>query len=346
MDKYGENLIFLISQPRSGSTLLQHILGSHPEIHTLPEPWFMLHLVYGTRKSGIRTEYNAGFAQRALEDFLRELTEGEEVFIVGVRKMANYLYERALEGTGKELFLDKTPRYYLIIPELYRIFPRAKFIFLIRNPLSVLSSIIETNFRGVWHGLFTTDRKHDILTAPDLILKGIEHLGDKGIVVHYESLVMKPEETVSEVCEKIEVKFIPDMIKYGDRVQFSGDVLVDPKSIYKHEAPVTDYVNLWQKKFDTEQKIYIAKKYLSTLGPEVVERLGYSYSDLMSALDTLSFKKDPYIIHWNILMMSSQERSRWDNFRIQLLSSLHGRGLRETLRITFLRFFRQVRHPF
>lgn len=38
----GENLIFLISQPRAGSTMLQKVLGSHPEIHTVSEPWVAL----------------------------------------------------------------------------------------------------------------------------------------------------------------------------------------------------------------------------------------------------------------------------------------------------------------
>lgn len=337
-----KRLIFLISQPRSGSTLLQHILGSHPEVHTLPEPWFMLHLVYGMRKSGMRTEYDVGAANKALKNFLKQLPEGESAYLSGIRKMASYLYEQALQNTEKVVFLDKTPRYYLIIPELYRIFPRAKFIFLIRNPLSVLSSIIETNMRGLWHGIFTTDRKHDILTAPNLILKGVEQLGNKAIVVHYESLVTKPDQSVHEVCEKLDLKFAPSMITYGNKVKFNGDVFVDPKSIYKHETPVIDYVNNWQKKFNTEQKIYIAREYLSALGPEVVENLGYSYHDLKKALDTLSYKKDPYTISWNTLMLSPQERHWWDHFRIQFLSSLHSRGLGETLSIAFLRTFRNV----
>ena len=38
-----KNLIFIISPPRSGSTLLQRILNNSSEIETTSEPWFLLH---------------------------------------------------------------------------------------------------------------------------------------------------------------------------------------------------------------------------------------------------------------------------------------------------------------
>ena len=57
--KQGENLIFIISQPRAGSTLLQRILGGHPEIHTAAEPWIMLHPLYALKSKGCSAEYNA-----------------------------------------------------------------------------------------------------------------------------------------------------------------------------------------------------------------------------------------------------------------------------------------------
>jgi hypothetical protein len=48
MDKRqeGENFIFLISQPRAGSTMSQRILGSHPNIYTVSEPWILLGPLY------------------------------------------------------------------------------------------------------------------------------------------------------------------------------------------------------------------------------------------------------------------------------------------------------------
>jgi len=70
-EKYlGEDLIFIISQPRSGSTLLQRILGGHPEIQTSAETWLLLHPTYAFRDSGIETEYDSRFSAQGVEEFL------------------------------------------------------------------------------------------------------------------------------------------------------------------------------------------------------------------------------------------------------------------------------------
>ena len=46
-DEYlGENLIFIISQPRSGSTLLQRMLSGNKDIKASAETWLMLHPLY------------------------------------------------------------------------------------------------------------------------------------------------------------------------------------------------------------------------------------------------------------------------------------------------------------
>ena len=106
----GDNLIFLISQPRAGSTLLQRMLATHPEIYTTSEPWLMLHPLYALRPEGYEAEYNADWAQSAVRDFLQALPGGEDEYLEGVRRMYTYLYERAFAGSGKRYFLDKTPR--------------------------------------------------------------------------------------------------------------------------------------------------------------------------------------------------------------------------------------------
>src|SRR5688572_30624716 len=37
----GQSLAFLMGVPRSGTTLLSHLLDSHPQIASPPEPWLM-----------------------------------------------------------------------------------------------------------------------------------------------------------------------------------------------------------------------------------------------------------------------------------------------------------------
>ena len=48
---------FIISQPRAGSTLLQRLLATHPQIQTIGEPWLAIPFVYALREKGVTAEY-------------------------------------------------------------------------------------------------------------------------------------------------------------------------------------------------------------------------------------------------------------------------------------------------
>ena len=161
----GEGLIFLLSQPRCGSTMLQRILGGHPDVHTVAEPWLMLtpfDACYKGREIYERLEMES--LHCAHQDFLSTFPRGQEEFIAAVRRMYGYLYERALEASGKRLFLDKTPRYYWIIPELVATFPAARFLILLRNPMAVVSSILQTRIARRW--IYLREWKGDLIDAP------------------------------------------------------------------------------------------------------------------------------------------------------------------------------------
>lgn len=280
------HLIFLISQPRSGSTMLQHILGAHQDIQTLPEPWFMLNFAYMYRSKGLEAEYNAKYAYLAFRDFLKRIPQGQESYFEAIRRAAYFLYSKPLESSTKKFFLDKTPRYYFILPELYRFFPKAKFIILIRNPIAVFSSILETNLRGNWSKLFElVDRKCDLLDAPRLILKSIQPPRENTTIVKYEEIVADPVRTISYLCDRLDIIFDPNMIEYASKLKFTETTFVDPKSIYKHVAPVKCYMDEWKTRLDTAQKVYMARSYLTFLGEEVINRLGYSYEEVKKALN-------------------------------------------------------------
>src|SRR5688500_15750036 len=61
--------LFLLSLPRSGSTLAQRILAAHEAIATASEPWILLPYLYTLRERGAYAEYNHRVLVRAVEDF-------------------------------------------------------------------------------------------------------------------------------------------------------------------------------------------------------------------------------------------------------------------------------------
>ncbi len=322
MDARGGQLLLLISQPRSGSTLLQHILASHSDVHTLPEPWLMLHPLYALRDSGLQAEYGQRYARLAFREFLGHLPDGEQAYIDAVRTMALGLYQQALEPSGKNFYLDKTPRYYFIIPELRRVFPEAKIVLLVRNPLAVLSSIVDVNLGGDARRLAQEDRRHDILTAPGLMREAMQDLEGPMAVVRYEQLVAEPERTVRDMCEQIDLPFEPTMLQYGDKVKFEGTTWVDPKSIYRHDRPVADYADAWRKRINTAQMCHVATSYLQALGRDTIEGLGYDYDEMASQLRSMDRGARVLVVPWRIIIEPAGTRNRRERFALWAISLL------------------------
>lgn len=306
----GENLIFIVSQPRSGSTLLQRVLAGHPEIQTSAETWMMLHPVYALRTSGIETEYNSRFAHQGMLEFLEHYTDGEEVHLDAIREWARVIYGNALRKGGKTCFLDKTPRYFFIIPELYRLFPKARFIFLIRNPMAVLASELSTYVNGDWKvlGIF----RPDLIHAPQYLLDGIQLLGDNAITIRYEDFVSDPERSITALCSQLGITYHDSMLNYDKTPKPMGS-MNDPVGIDQHTRPSSASVNKWRNMANDPQALHFATSYLKALGPQVIEALGYDYDGIRNSLD--GGKPEPRrnadIFPWDIAV---RPESEW-NFR-------------------------------
>ena len=327
----GENLIFLISQPRAGSTLVQRILAVHPDIYTTSEPWLMLHPLYTLRPEGYKAEYGERLAWRAVQGFLQAMPRGEAEYIEGVRRMHTYLYECALASSGKRCFLDKTPRYYFIIPELYRAFPKAHYIILLRNPLAVLCSVLKTWGKEDWFSLY--GYKSDLIRAPRLLLEGAELLGRRGVIVRYEQLVTDPEGQVRRMCDMLGVDFVRVMVEYGrhDLPDWSfGDV----EGIYEHVRPALENAQKWVQMLRDPEVWRLANDYLHLLGRETIEQMGYPYEELRQVLET---HRSHWISPWPtfplawFLRESVKGRKRWMHSVSVLMMSLRWRGVWGTL---------------
>lgn len=291
-----DRLIFLISQPRAGSTMLQRILGGHPQVHTTAEPWLMLHPVYALREEGHEAEYGARTAYRALQDFLATLDGDEAHYLAALQTMGLHLYGTACQQADKRYFLDKTPRYFLIIPELAQIFPEARFILLRRNPLAVLASILHTWVQGDWIRLA---RHYDnLVLAPRLLLEGAELLGERAIVVQYERLVEEPASRMAALCARLGLAFEPDMIDYGARPAFEGRY-GDPAGVEQHTRPSVASLDRWLELGRSRQGRHLAGAYLDALGADLVADLGYDAAELAARLEAEPLTERSVVVSWD-----------------------------------------------
>jgi hypothetical protein len=310
----GENLIFIISQPRSGSTLLQRVLGSHKELVISSEPWLMLHPVYGLREGGIQADFAADWAAHGVREFLEHYTDGLAVYDNGIRAFAQTIYGNAIAKAGGTWFIDKTPRYLLILDDLLRLFPAAKFIFLLRNPLSVLASIINTQ---ISHDLYTLERfREELLAGPGNMLRAIDALGDRAIVVRYEDYVTAPEEYTHEICNKLGVTSHPGMVDYADSKPLKG-FMQDRTGIQQHTKPSDARIESWKQLLGDRTQIHYAQKYLEALGGDTVTKLGYSYAELREAVELASKSvRGRILLPWRVALMHPGEPKGMDQLSI------------------------------
>ena len=321
-DYLGDNLIFLISQPRSGSTLLQQMLAGHPRIETRPEPWLMLHLIYANRPDGLAAEYGARTAHLALKNFLASLPTNSEHLVEAVRLSAGHLYGLALKQSDGDIFLDKTPRYYHVVDDLREVFPRARMIFLFRNPLAVFSSILRTHAGGDWTNLRRIDRMHDLVTAPRNMIRAIDRLGDwRTAVIRYEDLVGDPDGTLISLCGRLEVDYVPSLKQYTAFRAALGDA-----KTALHDLPVSNYVDHWKRDLDTPMKRDVARSYIDELGSDLIRRLGYDRDELIAALP-----RSGRASLWEALMTPDELLPWWHRLQLAFAHSRHQRGVTKTI---------------
>ena len=281
----GEGLIFLVSLPRSGSTMLQRVLGGHPDIHTAAEPWVMLNPLYALKRDGVSADYDAGMGRRALEEFLDELPGDEQNYYDAVRQLGRTLYSRAVRAAGKSRFLDKTPRYFYVMPELMRTFPKARFVLLVRHPLAVLASVLRTWFNNDVQAFESSTHHKDMLEGPRLLCEAMEAAGDNLLVTRYEDIVRNPDTEIRRLCDFLEIPFFAPMLSYGDRPAPTG-TLGDPENVNRQAAPVAAFADAWKRAFDTPELRGYALAYVERTGGDVLDKLGYPAAHMRELLSS------------------------------------------------------------
>jgi hypothetical protein len=226
-----------------------------------------------------------------VELFLSQIPNGEAAFLEAQRRAFSYLYEQALAGSGKQFFLDKTPRYYHVIPELYRLFPDARYIFLIRNPLAVFASILQSWVGNDWTKLQWY--REDLFDAPTLLMNGLKIPGIQSILLHYEDIIANPEETIRCLCDQLNLPFYQPMIDYGQQ-KFSEADWGDQGSIYRRTRPHVANKDQWAEILNQSYRWQSwAFSYLRTLGPGLLGEMGYVYDEIEHKLGPRIKKHNP-----------------------------------------------------
>jgi hypothetical protein len=274
-------LIFLISLPRSGSTLLQRMLGVSPEIATTAEPWLMLPLWSMRDPAACRAPYSHHTAATAINDFVEAIPDGERCLDEAIREFALTLYSAA--ARGRRYFLDKTPRYYLLVPFLQRLFPDAHFVLLVRHPLAMLASVCDAFNKGHFRWF---EYWIDWIEGHRCMAEAIRHDSGMSRIVRYEDLISNPLRAITGLCEWLDVPFTESMVSSYAQVRFPGR-MGDSKGITAYAQVSSEPLLKWRRFFGTPHRRAVAKRMVGKLHPMDLEALGYPVEGLLREVDRL-----------------------------------------------------------
>ncbi len=131
-------LAFLGGHARSGTTLLEQVLDSHPDIVSAEETFIFYHQAYGLLKRSLPQE----------SSILAQLEAAQTGTLRQARK--NYFRSMTMhlgQPVGHRLLIDKNPGFQEFIIGFVRFFPEIKLIVALRDPRDVVMSVF---MRPIW----------------------------------------------------------------------------------------------------------------------------------------------------------------------------------------------------
>ena len=282
--------LFIIGNPRSGTTLLRLMLTCHPRLVIPPEAGFALwlHETYRDWQPG----------ESATDSFLSELMETrkfetwnltaaaiktvlERTQPQSYAELVSAVYQTYLESIGKPeaRWGDKNNYYLEHIVALDQLFPKAQYIHIIRDPRDVACSYIEINKRDS-RSIYAPKLPSDVGEIAESWRDNIRRIrqsfqtigGQKVHELRFEDLVEESEATLREACTFLGESFDEEMLDYHSKNRELGlepEEFLDWKALTV-EQPRAERVGVYRQDLSNEQ--------IETIeGLTVEERALYGY---------------------------------------------------------------------
>ncbi len=280
-----EKVVFVIGSPRSGSTMLARMIGSHSLVYGRPEPHMLTPLAHlGYYENVDKAPYDHVLAAGSIREFVEDLPGGEQDYIDACRAYTDTLYLRMLSTQPeKSYFLDKTPANGLILDFMARIYPRAKYVVLTRHPLAVFSSYAESFFDSDYQAAH--DYNPILERYVPALAKFLRERKTPVYQVVYEKLVADPETMMREIFEFLEVPHESSAIDYGSH-QHVEKGLGDPIGVAKHSRPSTESIHKWAAEIASDPaRLRLCQDMIARLDPADLEIWGHPLESLWEPLE-------------------------------------------------------------
>jgi len=290
--------VFVLSAPRSGSTLFRAMLGGHSRLFAPPELYLLSFDTLADRKNWFRgtQRHQLEGNTRAVMQIKGQSLEEATALIDGLetRALPTQDYYRMMQGwLGDRLLVDKTPFYSIDLDTLARVedwFEDPLYIHLTLHPYGMIRSFEEARLEQLWYprivGVDEAERRPSPYQRREMaemvwvtlhennlrFLQGIP--SDRQHRLSFEDLVNAPATAMQDMSAFLGLEYEPAMIaphddqngRMTDGVHPVSRMIGDMK-FHQHRGIDAGVADLWKEAYETD--------FLSDEAWRVASALGY-----------------------------------------------------------------------
>ncbi|HEY6483444.1 MAG TPA: sulfotransferase [Steroidobacteraceae bacterium] len=231
-DTTGERPIFIVGIPRTGTTLVDRIIGCHSQVHSAGE------LAALSESIDAAIERSGGARLTECHQFAAALGVLDGSLIA-----AEYLARlRAWRGE-KPRFTDKQLMNFYYCPLILRAFPKGRIVHLTRHPLGACHAIYRNRFNGSYPFAYDLDEIGEFYIGyRRLMAHWHTVLPNRILDVAYEDVVTALEPTTRRVLEHLDLPFEAACLEFH-----RNPAPVETASSVQVRQPLYDSsLHLWQ----------------------------------------------------------------------------------------------------
>lgn len=220
--------IFVVGCSRSGTTLLQVLLASHPDLTSFPETNFFWSATGGRRRILARFGLPTGLEPKAIRHTLDllKLDQGEysvprffATFGSAVDEYIRILDTQAVRE-GKSMWLEKTPLHVCRIDFIEKYVDDPVFVHIVRDGREVVASICDRAREYPDRFGWQRDPSYGIDLWNRTVARSIERVGrERHVFTTYDRIVRSTEDEVKRLCSRLNISFYPEMAEGNDDAQ-------------------------------------------------------------------------------------------------------------------------------
>ncbi|HUL45852.1 MAG TPA: sulfotransferase [Steroidobacteraceae bacterium] len=196
-DATGEAPIFILGLPRTGTTLVERVLGSHSQVHAAGELTALSEAITAVIGRG------APLAPRDWLEFAATLGD-----LDGAAIAREYLARTRARRGERPRFIDKQTVNFFYCALIFRAFPNARIVHLTRHPLAACYAIFKTDFGGTYPFCYELGELGEFyLGYRRLMAHWHRVLPGRILDLAYEDLVTSHEATIRRLLEYLGLPF-------------------------------------------------------------------------------------------------------------------------------------------